>query len=134
MGRWLKWLRARKLMTTDRTIAHINPLSIARRVDRLQRRRWIREFNQEDGMFGIDPSGRRSLGLDPDFLKATFAWLFQISDVKLQHSDTMEIETRIVLLKRLLDFELWPHIDRDEEDGDKPPTHLTMTSFKQSLM
>ena len=121
--RWLKWLRARKLMTTDRTIAHVNPLSVARRVERLQRRRWIREFNQEDGRFGIDPSERRSLGLDTDFLTATFAWLFQNPYSDLQQSDTTENET-MLLFKHLLDFELWPHLDHDEEDRDKPPTQL----------
>ena len=122
--RWLKWLRARQLMTTDTTSAHINPLSIARRVDRLQRRRWIREFNQEGGRFGLDPSERRSLGLDIDFLKATFTWLFQNPADELQQSDTVEKETRIVLLKHLLDFELWPYTDRDEEHKDKPPSNI----------
>jgi hypothetical protein len=123
-GRWLGWLRNRKLTTTDATLARVDPLAIAHRVERLQRRRWVREFKRERGRFGGDPSKRRSSGLDTHLLKATFTWLFQASPAGTQQSDPVDTENRLELLKRLLDFELWPHADCREDDRDEPPTQI----------
>ncbi|HEX9202301.1 MAG TPA: ATP-binding protein [Acidobacteriaceae bacterium] len=123
-GRWLRWLRNRKLTTTDSTLARVDPLAIAHRVERLQRRRWVREFKRERGRFGGDPSTRRSSGLDTHLLKATFTWLFQTPPAGTQQSDPRDTENRLELLKRLLNFELWPHADRREDDRDEPPTQI----------
>jgi hypothetical protein len=119
-ARWLHWLRTRSLTTTDASLARIVPLSIARRVERLQRQRWRREFEQENNQFMRDPSDRRSPGLDTQFLKATFGWLLQSPSAEAQASDTTDDEQRIVLLKGLLDFELWPHHDRRDDDRNEP--------------
>jgi hypothetical protein len=122
-GRWLGWLRNRKLTTTS-TLARVDPLAIARRVGRLQRRRWVREFKRERGRFGGDPSKRRSFGLDTHLLNATFIWLFQVSQAGTQQSNPTDPENRLELLKRLLDFELWPHADRRADDRDEPPDQI----------
>jgi hypothetical protein len=120
--RWLQWLRTRPLMTTDASLARIDPLSIAHCIERLQRQRWRREFEQENDRFIRDPSERRSPGLDTLFLKATFGWLLQTPPAETQPSGTTRGDDRIVLLKRLLDFEIWPHNDRREDDRDEPPS------------
>ena len=122
-GRWLGWLRNRKLTTTS-TLARVDPLAIARRVERLQRRRWVREFKRERARFGGDPSSRRSFGLDTHLLKAMFTWLFQPALIGTQQSDPMSPENRLELLKRLWAFELWPHADRQEDDRDEPATEI----------
>jgi hypothetical protein len=122
--RWLGWLRNCKLTTTDATLARVDPVAIANRVERFQRRRWVREFKLERNRFGRDPSRRRSPGLDTHFLKATFTWLFQNPPAGTQQSDPMDTENRLKLLKRLLDFELRLHAERQEGDRDEPPTRI----------
>jgi hypothetical protein len=123
-GRWLGWLRSLKLTTTNATIARVDPVAIANRVERLQRRRWVREFEQEHSHFRTDPSERRSSGLDTHFLKAMFFWLLQPPPAGTQQSDPTNTENRFELLKRLLNFELWPHAKRQEGDQDEPPTQI----------
>ncbi|MEN6331991.1 MAG: hypothetical protein ABFD57_08390 [Smithella sp.] len=123
-SRWLVWLRNRKLMTTDATLTRVNPVAIANRIEHLQRARWIREFEQKNSSLRRDPSERRSYGLDTQFLKAMFSWLLQPSPAETQQSDHEEIKNQRELLKRLLDFELWPRIKRQEGDRDEPPTQI----------
>lgn len=123
-SRWLGWLRNRALTNTDTDLARVDPLAIAHRLERLQRRRWRREFERERSRFGGDPDKRRSAGLDTHFLKATFAWLFQDIPVGMGRSDTWDAENQLKLLKRLLDFELWPHGNRQDDDRDEPPTQI----------
>ena len=120
---WLEWLRKLTLTNTGASLARIDPLAIAHRIDRLQRRRWRREFKRERGRFGGDPNKRRSAGLDTHFLKATFVWLFQEIPAR-GHSDPQDAENRLALLKRLLDLELWPHANRQADDRDEPPTQI----------
>ncbi|MDZ4255891.1 MAG: hypothetical protein U1A72_25270 [Sulfuritalea sp.] len=117
-ARWLRWLRSRKLTETDANSSRINPMAIARRVERLQRRRWAREFAHKRGRFGRDPSERQSAGLDTHLLKAVFGWLFR------EPLDATDAQNRFNLLKGLLDFELWPHAARREDDRDEPPTQI----------
>jgi hypothetical protein len=123
-GRWLRWLRNCKLTKTDATVTRVDPVAIAVRVERLQRRRWVREYKRDRSWFGIDPNKRRSPGLDTDFLKAMFFWLLQSPLVGTQQSDLMDTENRRVLLKRLLDFELRPYAERRNDDRDEPPAQI----------
>jgi len=120
--RWLQWLRRRDLCDQGATHA-IDPLSLARRVERLQRRRWTREFARARKGFGGDPRRRRSAGLDRHFLLRTYAWLFeQMQDTTSVLAD--EWPERLQELKQLLAFELAPHEQRADEDRDEPPTAI----------
>ena len=47
-NRWLRWLRSRSFTQPNTTSDYIDPLAIARRVERLERRRWIREYARKD--------------------------------------------------------------------------------------
>lgn len=123
-ARWLRWLRSRKFTEADASPSRINPLAIARRIERLQRRRWVREYTGERNGFGIDPSKRRSTGLDTHLLKSMFGWLFHTPSGTAQQLDPADAEHRFKLLKSLLDFELWPYAVRREDDRHEPPTQI----------
>lgn len=122
--RWLRWLRSRELTDVGANQSRVNPLAIARRVERLQRRHWVREFARKHSGFGGDPSKRQFDGLDTHLLKATFTWIFQEPSGTTQQLDATDAEIRFNLLKSLLDFELWPHTVRREDDRDEPPTNI----------
>jgi len=123
-GRWLGWLRNSKLTTTDIPLSRVDLVSVANRVERLQRRRWFREYKLACRVFRTDPSRRRSLGLDTHFLKAMFSWLLQPASTGTQQSVPADLENRTELLKRLLAFELRSHADHQEDDQDEPPTQI----------
>jgi hypothetical protein len=122
-NRWLRWLRSRSFTQPDTTSDHIDPLAIARRVERLERKRWIREYAREDNRWRISPEDRRSSGLDTHVLECIFGWLLR--DVSEEQAISLEIGERQKLLKALMAFELWHrHTKRDKKDRDAPPSHL----------
>jgi hypothetical protein len=122
-NRWLRWLRSRSFIQPNATSDCIDPLAIARRVERLERRRWIREYARKDSLFGRSPEGRRSSGLDTHLLECIFGWLLR--DVSEEQSLSLEAVERQKLLKALMAFELWRrHTKLDERDRETPPSHL----------
>src|SRR4029453_2844270 len=122
-SRWLRWLRSRSLKQPNATSDCIDPLAIAHRVERLERRRWRREYAREDNRLRISPEDRRSSGLDTHVLESIFGWLLR--DVSQEPLTSLEVGERQKLLKALMVFELWHrHTKLDEKDRDVPPSHL----------
>jgi hypothetical protein len=122
-NRWLRWLRSRNFIQPNATSDCIDPLAIARRVERLERRRWIREYARKDSLFGRSPEGRRSSGLDTHLLERIFGWVLR--DGPEEQSMSLEAGERQKLLKVLVAFELWHrHTKLDEKGRDAPPSHL----------
>jgi hypothetical protein len=74
--RWLRWLRARRLSATPATIEQINPLGVAERVEKFERRRWRQRYARDGWGRELTPDRRLSGGLDTHFLENAFAWLF----------------------------------------------------------
>ena len=74
--RWLNWLRTRRLDGISTRRAQIEPVEIAKRLERLERVRWRREFRRRDVLRGQHPDRRRTAGLNWDFLETAFGWLW----------------------------------------------------------
>jgi hypothetical protein len=74
--RWLRWLRIRRISGISATIKSVDPLGIAERVERFERRRWQQRYARDGRRDDIKPDRRMSGGLDTHFLKNAFGWLF----------------------------------------------------------
>jgi hypothetical protein len=73
--RWLRWLRTRRISGTTATIKRIDPLGIAKRVEKFERRRWQQRYARDGRRERIKPDRRMSGGLDTHFLEKAFGWL-----------------------------------------------------------
>jgi hypothetical protein len=106
--RWLNWLRTRQLDGIAATRAQIHPVEIAKRLERLERVRWRREFRRRDALRGPPPDQRRTAGLDWDFLEAAFAWLWWEGEKPnpVWDDETVFQEQRQIILS-LWAFEVW---------------------------
>jgi hypothetical protein len=115
-ARWLHWLRTRRLNAGTTGIADINLLAIARRVERFEQTRWVRDAAREEQPYGWN-NRRQSDGLEPQFLLSAFSWL-------LKGSEPLDPDERN-LLKGLWEFEAWHTYERREEpDRETTPTQL----------
>ena len=119
--RWCRWLRTRSLSAIA-TLSSITPLAIAQRVERLEVRRWRRRNARESHVFTIEPGRRLSGGLDTEFLKSAFAWLFRDQSDRVIQAEELEIH-------RQLAAAFWSHqawwlagSGKDEKDH-YPPMH-----------
>jgi hypothetical protein len=74
--RWLRWLRTRRISGISATIKSVDPLGIAERVERFERRRWQQRYARDGRRDDIKPDRRMSGGLDTHFLEKAFGWLF----------------------------------------------------------
>ncbi|MGW1424650.1 hypothetical protein ACWAT4_31520 [Bradyrhizobium manausense] len=78
--RWKKWrrrLRTQRLSGGDASASIIDPLAVARRVERLEVIRWRRRY-ASDGRHFVKEEGRRLTGsLETHFLGLMFGWLFR---------------------------------------------------------
>ncbi|PKN35391.1 MAG: hypothetical protein CVU61_03725 [Deltaproteobacteria bacterium HGW-Deltaproteobacteria-19] len=123
-GHWLKRLRNCTLAKPETTLTSVDPVAITKRLERIERRRWVREYEREDSLLRRDPSERRATGLDTRILQAMFSWLFQPPPVGTQQSDPMDTKNRLELLKRLLDLELRSYTELEECDRHEPLTQI----------
>lgn len=119
--RCCRWLRTRSLSAIA-TLSSITPLAIAQRVERLEVRRWRRRNARESHVFTIEPGRRLSGGLDTEFLKSAFAWLFRDQSDRVIQAEELEIH-------RQLAAAFWSHqawwlagSGKDEKDH-YPPMH-----------
>ncbi|MEX0814714.1 MAG: hypothetical protein WD014_03470, partial [Dongiaceae bacterium] len=123
--RWLRWLRARSVEHEDTSAESINPLAIARRVERLQRARWRRDYARSKGRFRRSPEERRSSGLDTYLLGHIFAWLTRdpsggtpVPDAAYENQDRK-------LAQALWAFEAWRRYEDIDDDGEHgAPSHF----------
>ena len=124
--RWLSWLRARRLNGTGANLAQIDPVIIAKRLERLERVQWRREFKRKDGLRGPPPDKRRSAGLNWDFLEAAFGWLlWDASEPNPSWNDDAEFKNQRQIILSLWAFEVWlNHRPREDRADDPVPNQL----------
>lgn len=99
--RWRRWYRLKSLAEdTEWTV--IDPLSVAKRSERLELRRWERRRAKGGGEYRRIGPKRLSVGLDTHFLGIAFSWLFQEEpEAKLSGQEVEE--------HRDLVLALWAH-------------------------
>ena len=121
--RWQRWLRTRRLAANAANIGSIDPLAIARRVERLQRRRWERRFTREGRGRDFPAERRFSDGLETHFLQFAFSWLFKNSVKPSSARETNEIVT---LVRAFWSYEAWCRLGsaRDENRNYQPLSNL----------
>jgi hypothetical protein len=124
--RWLGWLRSRRLNDVETTAAKIAPTGIAKRLERVERIRWRREFERKDWRRGSPPEDRRSAGLDWDFLAVAFGWLLQREGgPNPTWSDAAEFAAQRQIIFALWENEVWRnHRVRRDRDDDSVPNQL----------
>jgi hypothetical protein len=127
--KWLGWLRSRSLNDVGTTAAQIAPADIAKRLERLERVRWRREFKREDWRRGPPAEDRRSAGLDWDFLAAAFGWLLRdAGDPNPAWNDSAEFTMQRQLILALWENEVWRNHHRHRDRDDNPvPNQLAFT-------
>ena len=119
-NRWLGWLRTRRLDVGAAAAESIDPLAIARRVERLERDRWRRRSAEEGRC--IDDKEKRgySGGLDTHFLDAAFSWLLGTGAVIA--SDRAEAVQNKNLVSAFWRYEAWCRSGSANEDDDCEPS------------
>jgi hypothetical protein len=125
-ARWLTWLRSRRLDGIAATLALIEPVAIAKRLERLETVRWRREFRRRDAMRGPHPDERRTAGLDWDFLEAEFGWLWWEGEKpNPMWSDEAVFQEQRHIILLLWALEVWlNHRPRADHKDDPLPNQL----------
>jgi hypothetical protein len=124
--RWLNWLRNRRLDGIAAMRAQIEPVEIAKRLERLEKVRWRREFRRRDALRGPPPDRRRTAGLNWDFLEAAFGWLWWEGEKPnpVWDDEATFQELRQIILS-LWAFEAWlNHRPRAGHKDDPVPNQL----------
>jgi hypothetical protein len=124
--RWLNWLRNRRLDGIAATRAQIKPVEIAKRLERLERVRWRREFRRRDALRGPRPEQRRTAGLAWDFLEAAFGWLWWEGEKPNPlWDDEASFQDQRQIILSLWAFEVWlNHRPRADHKDDPVPHQL----------
>jgi hypothetical protein len=125
-ARWLNWLRNRRLDGIAATSALIEPVAIAKRLERLEKVQWRREFRRRDALRGPHPDQRRTAGLDWDFLEAEFAWLWWEGEKPNPiWNDAVVFQEQRHTILSLWAFEVWlNHRPRTDRKDDPVPNQL----------
>lgn len=117
--RWCRWLRTRSL-SAGATSSSITPLAIARRVERLEFRRWRRRYARDGRVFTMEPGRRLSGSLDTHFLASAFAWLLRNQADRVIPAQELEVHRQLVAA-------FWSHqawwlsgSGKDEKDDYRP--------------
>jgi len=117
-NRWLRWLRRCRLDVAGLDVGVINPLEIAKRVERLHKDRWAREHRRKSA-FRRPPAHRYSHGLDTHPLADAFVWLLNGT-----YADEEAEQARRIALE-LWAFEVWhTHEDCDEDEDQRLPSEF----------
>jgi hypothetical protein len=114
--RWSRWLRTRSLSVGGATAASIDPLAIAKRVERLEVARWERSYAREGRPFTKEPGRRLSGSLETHFLQRAFAWLFGNRADRV--IPPQEQETHRQLVAAFWAHQAWWQIGSGEDDND----------------
>jgi hypothetical protein len=111
--RWLRWLRTRRISGTTATNKRIDPLGIAKRVEKFERRRWQRRYARDGRRDRIKPDRRMSGGLDMHFLQKAFGWLVA------EGASLLDPDEQATLLGAFWSHEAWClRGSADDDDGD----------------
>lgn len=110
--RWLRWLRTRRISGISASIKSVDPLGIAERVERFERRRWKQRYARDGYRDDIQPDRRMSGGLDTHFLEQAFAWLL------VEGAGLSNLADQATLLKAFWSHEAWCLRGSADEDDD----------------
>jgi hypothetical protein len=111
--RWLRWLRTRRISSIPASIKSVDPLGIAERVERFERRRWRQRYARDGLRDDIQPDRRMSGGLDTHFLEQAFAWLL------VEGAGLTDPAEQAAILGAFWSHEAWClRGSPDEDDGD----------------
>lgn len=128
--RWLRWLRGRRLDYGSPNSDVIDPLSIACRIERLQRARWRRAQAREKRRSRRPLKARHSSGLDTGALRSVFFWLLQDAPVSQEHQHPSDDEIERKLVIALWRFEAWRKYEDIGDDGE----HGTPSTFGYDVL
>jgi hypothetical protein len=131
---WLRWLRNRRLDGIAATRAQIDPVEIAKRLERVEKLRWRREFGRHDALRGLPPDQRRTAGLAWDFLETMFSWLWWEGDKPnpLWDDEPTFQEQRQIILS-LWAFEVWLNHRPDADHKDDHVPHQLAYNTIQTI-
>jgi hypothetical protein len=122
-ARWIRWLRSLRNLTIkgdEIGASHIDFVDVAKRVERLEHSRWVRQQKAERLRAVRKAGGRYSPGLASSEVKSAFTWLWVDGSDAVKKIDASEMADRCLLLKRLLALEVWQHPATGEEDDREP--------------
>jgi hypothetical protein len=124
--RWLKWLGSCRLDGIAANPTLIEPVEVAKRLERLEKVRWRREFQRVGVLRGPRPDERRTAGLDWDFLEAAFSWLlWEGEKPNPLWNDETEFQEQRQLIRSLWALEVWVnHRPRAGQKDDALPNQL----------
>ena len=124
--RWLNWLRSRRLDGIETTLAQIEPVEIAKRLECVEKVRWRREFRRHDALRGPRPDQRQTSGLNWDFLDVAFAWLWWGGEKPNPlWDDAAAFQEQRQIILSLWAFEVWlNHRPRAKSKDDPVPHQL----------
>ena len=96
-----------------RPIKRIDPLGIAKRVEKFERRRWQRRYARDGRRDRIKPDRRMSGSLDTHFLEKAFGWLVA------EGASLLDPDEQAMLLGAFWSHEAWClRGSADDDDGD----------------
>lgn len=116
--RWRQWYWSRSL-SEDAEWTSIDPLSVAKRSERLALRRWERRHARKDVEYRRIGPRRLSVGLDTHFLECAFSWLFQ-EELEAKNSGQEIEEHRDLVLALWAHQAWWISGSADKEEDDFP--------------
>lgn len=112
--RWLRWLRTWRLSETAAAIDQIDPLGIAKRVEKFERERWRQRYAGRRG--DLSPDRRISGGLDKNLLQNVFFWLCA------EGGGLADAAEQRALVEAFWSFEAWCLTgSADDDHKDYPP-------------
>jgi len=114
------WARRRRWLVTRSLAVQaapsiLDPLNIAKRVERFERRMWRERYARDDRSYEDEPERRLSGGLDTHFLKIVFGWLISEMNGGVPPE---ELLSRRELVARFWAHEAW-HLSGSAEDEDR---------------
>lgn len=120
--RWRRWLVTRSLTDAAATSKLIQPLAVAKRVERFEIERWRRRRAEYGDEFKHRPGRRLWGGMSTYALKISFGWLLDHDATR--RSPASEFEMRKELVQAFWAWEAWCRtgsVDEDDDDDFKPP-------------
>jgi hypothetical protein len=115
-----RWLRTRSLSAGNATVASIDPLGVAERIERFELKRWQRHYARDGRRFTKESGRRLSGSLDDHFLQNAFGWLVGSQTGRV--IPTQELETHRELVAAFWAHQAWwlSGSGKDENDDYQP--------------
>jgi hypothetical protein len=111
-----RWLRTRSLSAGSTTAASINPLAVAKRIERLEFERWQRRYARDGSRFTKESGRRLSGSLETQFLQNAFGWLFRNQAGRA--IPDKELETHRQLVAAFWAHQAWWQMGSGKDEND----------------